>query len=163
MARPPRGGMRRGRFPKERSEFDQKTLDIRRVARVVKGGRRFSFRTTIVLGNRKGKVAVGLGKGADVALSIDKAVANGKKNMIFVPTTKSGSIAHDVSAKYGSAMVLLRPAADGRGLIAGGPVRVVASLAGIQNLTSKILSRSSNKLNNARATIEALKKLKQNS
>lgn len=156
----PRRETRRPGVPRERSEFDQKTLDIRRVARVVKGGRRFSFRTTIVLGNRKGKVAVGIGKGGDVALSIDKAVHNARRNMIFVPITGNGSIAHDVSAKYGSAVVLLRPAAEGRGLIAGGPVRTVANLAGIQNMTSKILSRSSNKLNNARATIEALKKLK---
>ncbi|MBI3627500.1 MAG: 30S ribosomal protein S5 [Candidatus Sungbacteria bacterium] len=145
--------------PRERSEYDQKTLDIRRVARVVKGGRRFSFRTTIVMGNRKGRVAVGIGKGADVALSIDKAASNAKRNMLQVPITKAGSIAHDVMAKYGSAIVKLRPASEGRGLIAGGPVRTVANLAGIQNLTSKIISRSANKLNNARATIEALKQL----
>lgn len=100
-----------------------------------------------------------MGKGADVALSIDKAVNNAKKNMILVPITKSGSITHDVIAKYGSAEVLLRPAIEGRGLIAGGPVRIVANMAGIHNLTAKILSRSPNKLNNARATIEALKQL----
>lgn len=150
---------RKPREPRERSEFDQKTIDIRRVARVVKGGRRFSFRTTIVLGNRRGKVAVGMGKGADVALSIDKAVNNAKKNVIVVQITKSGSISHDVIAKYGSAEILLRPAVEGRGLIAGGPVRIVANMAGIHNLTAKILSRSPNKLNNARATIEALKQL----
>lgn len=155
----PRREFRKPREPRERSEFDQKTIDIRRVARVVKGGRRFSFRTTIVLGNRRGKVAVGMGKGADVALSIDKAVNNAKKNMIVVQITKSGSISHDVIAKYGSAEILLRPAVEGRGLIAGGPVRIVANMAGIQNLTAKILSRSPNKLNNARATIEALKQL----
>lgn len=147
-------------MPRERSEYDQKTLDIRRVARVVKGGRRFSFRVTMVLGNRKGRVAVGVGKGSDVAGAIDKAVANAKKNLISVPITKAGSILHDVAAKYASAVVLLRPAAQGRGLVAGGPVRVVANLAGIHNLTGKILSRSTNKLNNARATIEALKMLK---
>lgn len=155
----PRREFRKPREPRERSEFDQRTIDIRRVARVVKGGRRFSFRTTIVLGNRRGKVAVGTGKGADVALSIDKAVNNAKKNMILVHITKSGSISHDVIAKYGSAEILLRPAIEGRGLIAGGPVRIVANMAGIHNLTAKILSRSPNKLNNARATIEALKQL----
>lgn len=144
---------------RERSEYDQKTLDIRRVARVVKGGRRFSFRVTIVMGNRKGKVAVGVGKGADVAIAIDKAAHNAKRTMIFVPITDRGSIAHDVRAKFGSAVILLRPAVSGRGLVAGGPVRAVAALAGIQNLTGKILSRSANKLNNARAAIEALKKL----
>ena len=152
--------MRRNIGQRERSEFDQRTLDIRRVARVVKGGRRFSFRATIVIGNKNGKVGVGVGKGADVALSIDKATYSAKKNLMVVPVTKSGSIAHDVSAKFGSAEVLLRPAREGRGLVAGGPVRLVAALAGIHNLTGKILSRSSNKLNNARATIEALKKLK---
>lgn len=111
------------------------------------------------MGNRRGKVAVGIGKGGDVALSIDKAVNNARRNMIVIPITNSGSIAHDVSAKYGSAVVLLRPASEGRGLIAGGPVRTVANLAGIHNMTGKILSRSANKLNNARATVEALKKL----
>lgn len=156
----PRRDNRRRDAPRERSEFDQKTLDIRRVARVVKGGRRFSFRTTIVIGNRKGKVAVGVGKGSDVAISIDKAVHDARRNLVFVEITSTGSIAHDVRAKYASAQVLLRPAAEGRGLIAGGPVRAVANLAGIQNMTSKILSRSSNKLNNARATIEALKQLR---
>lgn len=145
---------------RERSEYDQKTLDIRRVARVVKGGRRFSFRATVVLGNRKGKVAVGVGKGSDVASAIDKAINNAKKNFVHVPTTKQGTIPHYVIAKYASATILLRPASAGRGLVAGGPVRIVANLAGIHNLTGKILSRSTNKLNNARATIEALKMLK---
>ena len=156
----PRHETRRQMRPRERSEFDQRTLDIRRVARVVKGGRRFSFRATIVMGNKNGKVGVGVGKGADVALAIDKATHSAKKNMIFVEKTKTGSIPYDVKAKFGSAIVLLRPAREGRGLIAGGPVRMVASLAGIQNLTAKILSRSPNKLNNARATIEALKLLR---
>ncbi|MBI2096774.1 MAG: 30S ribosomal protein S5 [Candidatus Sungbacteria bacterium] len=151
--------MRRHSGPRERSEFDQKTLDVRRVARVVKGGRRFSFRVTIVIGNKNGKVGVGIGKGADVAIAIDKAMHDAKKSVILVPITKGSSIAYDVRAKFGSADVLLRPAREGRGLVAGGPVRLVAGLAGIQNLTGKILSRSPNKLNNARATIEALKKL----
>lgn len=146
---------------RERSEYDQKTLDIRRVARVVKGGRRFSFRVTIVIGNRKGRVAVGIGKGGDVALAIDKAVHDARRNLIQVPVTESGTIPHDVMAKYASAEILLRPAAQGRGLVAGGPVRTIANLAGIQNMTAKILSRSPNKLNNARATIQALKHLAQ--
>ncbi|OHA01463.1 MAG: 30S ribosomal protein S5 [Candidatus Sungbacteria bacterium RIFCSPLOWO2_02_FULL_48_13b] len=145
---------------RERSEYDQRTLDIRRVSRTVKGGRRFSFRATIVMGNKNGKVAVGVGKGADVALAIEKATADAKRRMIQVPVTKTGSIAYDVTASFASAKVLLRPAREGRGLVAGGPVRAVAALAGIQNLTAKILSRSPNKLNNARATIEALRQLK---
>src|SRR3989344_305445 len=123
----PRHETRRQMRPRERSEFDQRTLDIRRVARVVKGGRRFSFRATIVMGNKNGKVGVGVGKGADVALAIDKATHSAKKNMIFVEKTKTGSIPYDVKAKFGSAIVLLRPAREGRGLIAGGPVRMVAS------------------------------------
>lgn len=156
---PQRRDTRRPQRLRERSEFDQKTLDIRRVARVVKGGRRFSFRATIVIGNKNGKVGVGVGKGADVALAIDKATTNAKRNLIFVQVSKTGSIPHDVKAKFGSAVILLRPAREGRGLIAGGPVRAVATLAGIQNLTAKILSRSPNKLNNAKAAIEALKQL----
>lgn len=156
----PRPESRKFFRPRERSEYDQKTLDIRRVSRTVKGGRRFSFRATIVMGNKNGKVSVGIGKGADVSLAIEKATADAKRHMMIVPITKTGSISHDVSAKYSSAIVLLRPAREGRGLVAGGPIRAVAALAGIQNLTSKILSRSSNKLNNARATIEALKQLK---
>jgi len=156
----PRPESRKFFRPRERSEFDQKTLDIRRVSRTVKGGRRFSFRATIVMGNKNGKVSVGIGKGADVSLAIEKATADAKRHMLTIPITKTGSISHDVTAKYSSAIVLLRPAREGRGLVAGGPIRAVAALAGIHNLTSKILSRSSNKLNNARATIEALKQLK---
>ena len=156
----PRPDSRKFFRPRECSEYDSRTLDIRRVSRTVKGGRRFSFRATIVLGNKNGKVSVGVGKGADVALSIEKATADAKRRMLFVPITKTGSISHDVSAKYASASVLLRPAREGRGLVCGGPIRAVAALAGIHNLTSKILSRSSNKLNNARAAIEALRQLK---
>ena len=142
------------------SGVEERVIFINRCAKVVKGGRRFSFRATIVIGNKNGKVGVGVGKGADVALAIDKATHSAKRNLILVPITKTGSIAHDVKAKFGSAEILLRPAREGRGLIAGGPVRTVAGLAGIQNITSKILSRSPNKLNNARATIEALKQLR---
>ena len=146
--------------PREKSEYDQKVLDIRRVARVVAGGRRFSFRATVVIGNRKGKVGVGVAKGGDVTLAIEKASAKAKKRIISVPISRFGSIPHDVEAKFSSARVLLRPAPPGSGLIAGGPVRVVASMAGIENLSSKILSRTPNKLNNALATIEGLKKLR---
>lgn len=152
--RTPRGGDR------ERSEFDQKVLDIRRVARVVQGGRRFSFRATVVIGNRKGKVGVGVAKGQDVSQAVEKAVHQAKKYLIVVPLTKHGSIPHEARMKFSSARVLLKPAPEGAGIIAGGAVRGVLDLAGVRNVSSKILSRSPNKLNNARAAIEALKQLK---
>ena len=151
--------MRELRQKKEKSEFDQKVLDIRRTARVVKGGRRFSFRATVVIGNRTGKVGVGVGKGPDVSSAVEKAVNQAKKNTIKVVISKHASIPHEVMAKTGSAVILLKPAPAGSGIIAGGPVRVVTDLAGIQNISAKILSRTTNKLNNARATIEALKKI----
>lgn len=147
-------------FARERSEFDQAVLDIRRTARVVAGGRRFSFRATIVVGNRKGKVGVGTGKGADVSGAIEKGSFQAKKNLIYVPITEKKSIPHMVFGKMAAARVLLKPANEGRGLVAGGPVRVIADLAGVKNLTAKIIGRTANKLSNARATIEALRHLK---
>ena len=144
---------------KEKSEFDQKVLDIRRVTRVVAGGKRFRFRATVVLGDHKGRVGVGVDKGADTSESIEKAVRSAKKNLIVV-SIKNGTIAHEVRGKFSSARVILKPAKEGRGLVAGGPVRVVVNLAGISNISSKILGTTTNKLNNARAAIEALKKLK---
>lgn len=143
----------------EKKEFEQKVLDIRRTARVVAGGRRFSFRAVAVVGNGSGKVGVGVGKGAVVSDAIEKAVSRAKKKLVSVPLTKSGSIPKEVYAKFSSAKVLLKPAREGAGLVAGGPVRIVANLAGIKNMTSKILGGTRNKLNNARAAIEALKKL----
>ena len=152
--RPPRGSER------ERSEFDRKLLDVRRVARVVAGGRRFSFRATVVIGNRKGKVGVGVAKGPDVSAASEKAGHRAKKNLIVVPISANGSIAHEVRAKFSSAVVLLRPRPAGTGIVAGGSVRAVVELAGITNISSKILSRSPNKLTNAMATLEALKQLR---
>lgn len=143
----------------ERSEFDRKLLDVRRVARVVAGGRRFSFRATVVIGNRRGKVGVGVAKGQDVSIAQEKAVARARKQMIIVPITKDGSIAHEVHAKYAAARVILRPRPAGSGIIAGGSVRAVAELAGITNLSAKIVSRTPNKLTNAMATLEALTEL----
>jgi len=147
-------------FVREKPEFDQKVLDIRRTARVVAGGRRFSFRATVVVGNGNGRVGIGVGKGPDVSTAVEKAVFQAKNNMISPPITKNKTIPHEVEAKFSAARVLLKPAREGRGLIAGGPIRVIADLAGIKNLTAKILGRTPNKLNNARATMEALKKLK---
>jgi small subunit ribosomal protein S5 len=150
------GGDGRGR----RSDLDQKTLDVRRTARVVAGGRRFSFRATVVVGDRNGRVGLGTGKGPNVADAVDKAVFQAKKAIIRIPLTESKTIPHESGAKFAAARVFLRPARQGRGLVAGGPVRVIADLAGIRDLTAKILGRTVNKLNNANATIEALKKLK---
>jgi len=147
---------RKGR--RQKSEFDQQLLDLARVTRVVKGGRRFRFRATMVIGNRKGKVGVGVSKGTDVSVAIQKAVADAKKNMIDV-NLDGKTIAHDVRQKLASAKIMLRPAKEGRGIIAGGAVRTVVELAGVRDIVSKSYG-TSNKLNVARATIEALKTLK---
>ena len=147
---------KRGR--RQKSEFDQQLLDLARVTRVVKGGRRFRFRATMVIGNRKGKVGVGVSKGTDVSAAIQKAVADAKKNMIDV-NLDGKTIAYDVRQKLASARILLRPAKEGRGIIAGGAVRTVVELAGVKDIVSKSYG-TSNKLNVARATIEALKTLK---
>lgn len=135
-------------------------IDMRRVARVVKGGRRFSFRATVVVGNRKGRIGIGVAKGADVKRAVEKAAHRAKKHFTEVRMTKSGTIPQATMAKYSSAKVLLKPAPPGSGIIAGGPVRAVCSLAGIENISAKILGRTVNKLNNAMATIEALKQLR---
>ena len=148
----------RDRAPRERSEFDQATIDVRRVARVMAGGRRFSFSVTVVIGDRKGRVGVGLGKGADTALAIDKAVRDAKRHLITVPLTKDGSIAHDVSIKYASSTVSIIPS-PGRGLVAGSAMRTVLEYAGVTNVIAKILTRTKNKLTIARATVNALKTL----
>ncbi|PJE51371.1 MAG: 30S ribosomal protein S5 [Candidatus Yanofskybacteria bacterium CG10_big_fil_rev_8_21_14_0_10_36_16] len=152
-------GPRQGRPPKEKSEYDSKVLDLARVVRVTKGGKRFSFRATVVIGNKKGKVGVGVSQGSDVAQSVQKASNQAKRFLLTVPITK-GSIPHIVEAKYGSAYVLLKPAAKGNGLKAGGPVRAVVTLAGIEDLTAKLIKRTRNKINIARATMAALEKLK---
>lgn len=143
---------------REKPEFEQKLLDLARVTRVVKGGRRFSFRATLIIGNRKGKVGVGVAKGSDVSIAIGKAFNDAKKHMIEVKMI-NGTITHDIYKKMGSAKVLLKPAKKGRGIIAGGAVRSVVDLAGIKDIISKSLG-TSNKLNVARATIEAFKELR---
>ncbi len=148
-------GRKSGAPRREASEFDQRIIDIRRVTRVVAGGRRFNFSVAVVVGDRNGKVAVGLGKGGDTALAIDKAVRHAKKNFLRVTLTKTKSLRREVEAKYASARVFIKPA-PGRGLVAGSSVRAVLDLAGITDVNAKILSRSKNKLNNARAAIKAL-------
>ena len=153
--RPRRGGPRE----RVRPEFDQKIVSIRRVTRVMAGGRRFSFSVSMVIGDKKGKVGVGIGKAGDTQLAIEKAVRNAKKNMIVVPVDKDFRIPHDVHVKYASSEVMIMPA-PGRGLVAGSSVRTVLELAGVKDVTAKLFSRSKNKLNNARAAVEALKQLK---
>ncbi len=147
------------RPPKEQSEFDSAVLNIARVTRVTGGGKRFSFRTTVVLGNKKGKIGMGIAKGVDVAQSIQKATNQAKRNMILIPI-KNGTIPHEVQNKSNSAIVLLKPAVVGSGVKAGGPVRIIAKLSGIENVVGKLISRTNNKINIARATIEALSQLK---
>ncbi len=139
----------------EKDEYERKVIDIARVARVVKGGKRFSFRTVVVIGNRKGKVGVGMGKGPDMRISTEKAFADAKKNLITLGF-KGNTIPYPVTQKMGGAKIMLKPAAKGNGIVAGGAVRTVVSLAGISDISGKALG-SRNKLNNARATIEALK------
>lgn len=142
------------------AEFEQQLIDLRRVARVMAGGRRFNFRATLVVGDRQGRVGIGTGKGADTTMAIDKAVRIAKKNLIKVPITGDKSLPYDSIGKYGAAKVLLRPASAGKGLVAGSSARVILELAGVKNATTKILSCTKNKINNAKATIEAIKKLK---
>lgn len=142
-----------------RDEFDSKLLDLARVTRVTGGGKRMSFRAVVVAGDKKGKIGIGVDKGKDVSQAIEKATRRAKKNLINVVIINE-TIPHEVEAKLGPARILLKPQKKGRGLVAGGAVRVICELAGIKNISSKILSGSKNKLNNARATIEALKKLK---
>lgn len=146
------------REERTRSEFDQKMISIRRVARVVAGGRRFSFSVALVAGNRKGMVGLGVGKGGDTALAIEKAFRAAKRNMISVPLTKTNSIPHDIQVKYSSATILMMPA-RGRGLAAGGALRAVLELGGVHDVSAKILSRSKNNINIARAGLKALSSL----
>lgn len=141
-----------------RSEFDQRMLAIRRVTRVASGGRRFTFSVAMAIGDRKGKVGVGIGKAGDTALAIEKAIKDAKKHMITVARTTSLSIPHPVEAKFSSAIVSIQPS-KGRGLVAGSAVRDLAELAGVNDIVGKILSGSKNKLNIARATIKALAQL----
>ena len=139
--------------------FDSKLLDLARVTKVTGGGKTMRFRAVIVVGNKEGKVGLGVAKGLDVSQAIDKATRFAKKNLIEVPIFQ-GTIPHEVEAKSGPSKILLKPQQKGKGLVAGGTVRIICALAGIQDISSKILSQTTNKLNNARATIKALEQLK---
>lgn len=151
----------RGPRPKEQnpSGLKDKVLDLRRVTRVVAGGKRFRFRATVIMGDEKGRVAVGIAKGADVQAAVGKAKRNAEKNIFTIPL-KGRTIPHEVEAKFSAAQVKIKPAVEGHGLKAGGAVRVVLSMAGIKDATAKCLGRTPNKLTNALAALEALKKIK---
>jgi len=157
------GGARRNNdrrsMVRKKEEFQDQTLDMRRVARVMAGGKRFSFRATLVIGDGRGRVGVGVGKGLDVQQAIVKAKRDAQKNLIVVPMNKR-TIPHEVEAKFSAARIRLKPAKEGNGLVAGGAVRAVLTLAGVRDITAKALGRTPNKLTNALAAIEALKKLK---
>lgn len=146
-------------FIRKKSEFKEKVLDLRRVTRVVAGGKRFRFRATVIIGDEKGRVGVGVAKGLDAAQSVEKAKTNARKKLLIV-NLKDRTIAHEVWAKFSAARVVVKPAKKGHGLKAGGAVRQVLLLAGVRDATAKCLGGTKNKLTNALATIEALKSLK---
>lgn len=157
---PKRGQDRRNRRPEmqqEEKQFDERTLHIDRVARVVKGGRRFRFRALVVVGDRKTRVGIGIAKGADVTAAVTKATEVAKKHLIHVSLYK-GTLPHETEAKVAGARILLKPASQGTGLIAGGVIRTVLEVAGVKNALSKSLG-SSNKANTAYATIAALESI----
>lgn len=146
-----------GRSPRERvaPEFETKMISIRRVTRVVAGGRRFTLSVAVVSGDRKGRIGLGTGKSIDTQLAIEKASKVARKNMMTLKLSKNRSLPHDVEAKYGSAKVMLMPNA-GKGLIAGSSARAILAIAGVSDVTAKFNSGTKNKLNNARATMKAL-------
>ena len=151
--------MARRKFTRrEKPEYEQKLLELARVTRVVKGGRRFRFRAVLIIGNRNGKVGVGVAKGVDVSEAVRKAFNSGKKNMVQIKR-HNNTIACPMEAKIGSAKVMIKPAKPGRGIVAGGAVRSVVELAGIRDIVSKSRG-SSNKLSVARATVKALEQMK---
>ena len=147
------------KFVKPKDEYESHLLALDRVVRVTAGGKQLRFRAVVIVGDQREKVGIGVAKGLDVAQAVEKATRRAKKDVIIVPI-KNGTVPYEVSAKFGSARVLLRPQRPGRGLVAGGTVRVICNLAGIKNVSSKILGGTRNKLNNARATMKALTKLR---
>ena len=157
------GGRGRGGYGKRddarKDEFDSKLLDLSRVSHTRAGGRRLRFRAIVISGNKAGKVGLGVASGLDVAQAVEKATIQSKKNMTLVPVI-NGTISHEIIAKVGPAQVMIKPQRKGRGLMAGGVVRLICQLAGIKDVSSKMLGTTKNKLNNARATIKAFEYLK---
>jgi len=152
-------GKGREQFKKEKPEFDQQIIDLARVTRVTKGGKQLSFRATVLIGDRRGRVGYGIDKGKDVQMAVEKAVNQAKKNLISIPL-RFETIPHQTMAKYKAAKVLLKPAPRGSGIIAGGSVRGVLEMAGVPNASAKMLGKSGNKMNNIKATFIALQSFK---
>ena len=153
-----RGGSRSPRAPREKPEFDSKTISIRRVTRVVSGGRRFTLSVALVAGDRNGRIGLGTGKALDTQVAIEKALKAAKRNMMTIKLSKTKSLSHDIEAKFKSSAVMIMPN-KGRGLIAGSSARTILALAGLNNVTAKFYSGTKNKLNNARATMKALQQV----
>ena len=149
---------KKGTIRLSKLKYDEKIVQIKRVTKVVKGGKKMTFRAVVIIGDSKQKVGVGVGRAEDVNLAIDKAVLNGKKNLINIPLTLKYSIPHVVNKSYGACSLMLRPASLGTGVIAGGSIRTVLELGGIKNILAKQFG-ASNILNNAKATILALTSL----
>ena len=154
----PREQRNNNRRQQQDSEFQERVVYIHRVSKVVKGGRRMSLVALVVVGNGKGTVGIGMGKSTEVPLAIQKGVDDAKKNLFKVPVTESGTIPHEVEGRFGAGRVLIKPAVEGTGVIAGGPVRPLFELAGITNILSKSLG-TSNALNAIKAAAEGLKQL----
>jgi small subunit ribosomal protein S5 len=142
-------------YENNHSEFEERVIEVNRVTRVVKGGRRMRFRTLVIIGDKKGRIAVAVAKGGEVPTAVAKAVVQAKKHLAKVPITAVGSIPHEVKASFGASTVFLKPAPEGTSLVSGGSVRTVLELAGYRNVVSKSLG-SSNKINCAMATLKAL-------
>jgi len=152
------GRRKASKAKKEETNWQERVIQIRRVSKVVKGGKKLSFRAIVIVGNERGQVGVGVGKASDVIGAVKKGVADGKKHLIEIPITKSNSIPHPIDGVGGGAKVIMRPAAPGTGVIAGGPVRAVLECAGITDVLTKSLG-SNNPINMVHATATALKNL----
>lgn len=153
-------GFKRGKgFEGEKKEFDQHILDIARVTRVTKGGKHMSFRVCVIIGDRRGRVGFGVAKGKDVQLGVEKAVNQAKKHLIRVPIVHE-TIPHAIVRKFKAAVVMIKPAPKGSGIIAGGATRAIFELAGVPNVSSKIVGTSKNKITIVKATFEALQMFK---
>lgn len=144
---------------KEDTQWEERVVQVKRVTKVVKGGKKLSFRAVLIIGNSKGQLGVGIGKASDVIGAVKKGISDAKKHIITIPLTKSKSIPHPIEGISGAAKIILRPSATGSGVIAGGSTRTVLELAGIKNILAKQLG-SNNQLNNARATLNALSNLR---
>ncbi|KAG9140365.1 hypothetical protein Leryth_019605 [Lithospermum erythrorhizon] len=153
-------GFGKGKREKIKDGFDERVVQVRRVTKVVKGGKQLHFRAVVVVGDKKGQVGVGVGKAKEVVSAVQKSAVNARRNIISVPMTKYLTFPHRSDGKYGAASVMLRPAAPGTGVIAGGAVRIVLEMAGVENALGKQLG-SNNALNNARATVVAVQQMRQ--